>query len=153
MIGIEMERPKPPLSFLIVEDEPLLAMDVEMMVEDAGHAVIGEATSLYDVEGLDPIKPPDIAFVDMQLARNTNGLEVCAHIQKRWKNTIIVFVTANPKKIPDDFAGAHGVIAKPFSRNGFMNALIYLQESVCTPPPSTALPGSFIASPHLAATW
>lgn len=148
-----MERPKPPLNVLIVEDEPLLAMDVEMMVEDAGHRVIGEAASLYDVEALDPAKSPDIAFVDMQLARNTTGLEVCALIQQRWSNTIIVFVTANPKKIPDDFSGAHGVIPKPFSRHGFMTALHYLQESVCTPPPVTALPGSFVPSKHLSAMW
>ncbi|CAH0342496.1 response regulator [Rhizobium sp. CECT 9324] len=148
-----MERPKPPLRVLIVEDEPLLAMDVEMMVEDAGHTVIGEARSLHDVKSLAPGGAPDIAFVDMQLADNSTGLEVCAHIRQRWANTIIVFVTANPKKIPDDFAGAHGVIPKPFSRHGFMNALIYLQESVCTPPPVSSLPGSFVASPHLAATW
>ncbi|MBO9100673.1 MULTISPECIES: response regulator [Rhizobium] len=148
-----MERPKPPLSVLIVEDEALLAMDVGMMVEDAGHTVIGEAASLYEVEELEPPKAPDIAFVDMQLARNTTGLDVCAHIQKRWSHTIIIFVTANPNKIPDDFAGAHGVIPKPFSRHGFMNALWYLQESVCRPPPNAALPGSFLASPHLASTW
>jgi CheY-like chemotaxis protein len=148
-----MQRPKPPLSVLIVEDEPLLAMDVEMMVKDAGHRVMAEAASLYDVEALDPAQSPDIAFVDMQLARNTTGLQVCSLIQERWSNTIIIFVTANPKKIPDDFSGAHGVIAKPFSRHGFMNALNYLQESVCTPPPVTALPGSFLPSEHLAATW
>lgn len=148
-----MDRPKPPLSILIVEDEPLLVMDVEMMVEDAGHTVVGAAASLYDVEALNIRSAPNIAFVDMQLARNTNGLEVCAYIRQRWEDTIIIFVTANPKKIPEDFAGAHGVIPKPFSRHGFMNALVYLQESVCTPPPVTALPGSFVASPHLAATW
>jgi len=148
-----MERPKPPLSVLIVEDEPLLAMDVEMMVEDAGHRVIAEAASLYDVEALDPAQSPDIAFVDMQLARDTTGLQVCSLIQERWSNTIIVFVTANPKKIPDDFGGAHGVIPKPFSRHGFMTALHYLQESVCTPPPVTALPGSFVPSQLLSSTW
>ncbi|WP_313525995.1 response regulator [Shinella sp.] len=141
------------MSILIVEDEPLLVMDVEMMVEDAGHTVVGAAASLYDVEALNIRSAPNIAFVDMQLARNTNGLEVCAYIRQRWEHTIIIFVTANPKKIPEDFAGAHGVIPKPFSRHGFMNALVYLQESVCTPPPVTALPGSFVASPHLAATW
>jgi len=148
-----MDRPKAPLAVLIVEDEALLAMDVEMMVEDAGHTVIGEATCMSEVEGLDPVRAPDIAFVDMQLADNSTGLEVCAYIQKRWTKTIIIFVTANPKKIPDDFAGAHGVIPKPFSRHGFMNALFYLQESVCRPPPNSALPGSFFASSHLAATW
>ncbi len=38
-----MTAPCAPLRVLIVEDEALLAMDIESMVEDAGHRVIGEA--------------------------------------------------------------------------------------------------------------
>lgn len=148
-----MNRPKPPLSVLIVEDEPLLAMDIEMMVEDAGHRVVAEAASLFDVQDLKDDTAPDVAFVDLQLARGTNGLDVNALIHQRWPNAIVVFVTANPKKIPEDFAGAHGLIAKPFSHNGFMSALQYLQEGVCDPPPVSPQPGSFVASPAFAASW
>lgn len=109
--------------------------------------------SLYDVEALDPAKSPDITSVDMQLVRGTTGLQVCALIQKRLSKTIIDLVTANPNKIPEDFSGVHGVIHKPFSRHGFMTALHYLPESVCTPPPITLLTGSFAPSPNLYATW
>ena len=148
-----MKRPKPPLRVLIVEDEPLLAMDIQMMVEDAGHVVTAEAASLHDVEELSDTAAPDVAFVDLQLARNTNGLDVNRLVRQRWPAVIVVFVTANPKKLPQDFDGAHGVIAKPFSQNGFLSALQYLQEGVCTPPPVSPQPGSFVASPHFAATW
>lgn len=148
-----MNRPKPPLSVLIVEDEPLLAMDIEMMIEDAGHRVVAEAASLFDVQDLGEETAPDLAFVDLQLARGTNGLDVNALIRRRWPDAIVVFVTANPKKIPEDFAGAHGVIAKPFSHNGFMSALQYLREGVCDPPPVSPQPGSFVASPAFAASW
>ena len=148
-----MIRPKPPLNILIVEDEPLIAMDMEMMVEDAGHTVVAEAASLYDAEQLDEGLQPNIAFVDIQLARNTSGLDVCKLIQRRWPSTIIVFVTANPKIIPEDFGGAHGVIPKPLSQNGFVAAMKYLQEGVCDPPPTVQQPNSFTASPAFAATW
>ncbi|MHB2265854.1 response regulator [Aliihoeflea sp. PC F10.4] len=103
-------RPTPPLRVLIVEDEPLLAMDIEFMVENEGHKVIAEAASLHDVESLEDNASPNVAFVDIQLAQGTSGLDVNQLIQKRWPDTIIVFVTANPKKIPDDFGGAHGVM-------------------------------------------
>lgn len=146
-------RPKPPLRVLIVEDEPLLAMDIEFMVENGGHKVVAEAASLYDVENLEDGAAPNVAFVDIQLAKGTSGLDVNLLIQKRWPQAIIVFVTANPKKIPNDFAGAHGVIAKPFTESGFESALKYLQEGVCAPPPLSAQPGSFIASPSFAASW
>lgn len=141
------------LQVLIVEDEPLLAMDVEMMVEEAGHSVVGEAASLYEVEAM-PIEPaPDLALVDMQLARGTNGLDVSRLIQDRWPSAVIVFVTANPKKIPEDFSGAHGVIAKPFSRSGFMSALNYLGEGIADPPPASSQPSSFVAAPSVLEIW
>jgi len=148
-----MTRPKPPLNVLIVEDEALLAMDIEAMVEAAGHRVIGEASSFHDVIDLPKSLSPDLAFVDIQLAKGTNGLDVCRLIRSRWTDAFIVFVTANPKIIPDDYCGAHGVIPKPFSRNGLMAAMRYIEEGVCDPPPTTMQPASFIASPAFAASW
>lgn len=148
-----MTRPTPPLGVLIVEDEALLAMDLEAMVEDTGHTVIGEAASLPDVADLTDTLHPAIAFVDIQLAKGTSGLDVARLIGERWPGTIIVFVTANPLKIPSDFGGAHGVIAKPFSRSGLMSAMHYIAESVIDPPPRTAQPASFIPSSTFASTW
>ena len=147
------ERPCAPLGVLIVEDEALLAMDIEAMVEDAGHTVVGEAASLYEVEDLADDFQLDLAFVDIQLARGTNGLDVCALIRRRWSNALVVFITANPLKIPDDYAGGHGVIPKPFSRNGLLSAMRYIEEGACAPPPMSPQPASFIAAPALAAIW
>lgn len=148
-----MKRPSPPLNILIVEDEALLAMDMEAMIEDAGHLVVAEGASLHDVEALADDVRPDLAFVDMQLARGSSGLDVCRLIRSRWSDAFIVFVTANPKKIPDDYCGGHGVIPKPFSRNGLMAAMKYIEEGVCDPPPTSPQPASFVASPAFAASW
>lgn len=148
-----MTRPKPPLNILIVEDEALLAMDIEAMVETAGHRVVAEAASLHDVQDLPEKLSPDLAFVDIQLAQGTSGLDVCRLIQSRWHSAFIVFVTANPKIIPNDYCGAHGVIPKPFSRNGLLAAMRYIEEGVCDPPPTSSQPASFVASPAFAESW
>lgn len=148
-----MRRPKSPLSILVVEDEALLAMDIEAMIEDAGHQVIAEAASLFDVEALDKALAPDLALVDLQLAKGTSGLDVLALIQARWPDTFIVFVTANPMKLPGDCGGAHGCIPKPFSRNGLLSAMRYIEEGVCDPPPTSPQPSSFLASASFAASW
>lgn len=147
------QRPIAPLRVLIVEDEALLAMDIESMIQDAGHLVIAESSSLGDVEALDIALRPDLAFVDVQLAKGSSGLDVCRLIHQRWADTAIVFVTANLLKIPPDYCGHYGVIPKPFSRNGLMSAMRYIEEGVCEPPPVSPRPTSFIASPATDALW
>jgi len=142
-----------PFRVLIVEDEALLAMDIEALVEDAGHQVVGEAASVHELKGLPASAAPDLAFVDLQLALGTSGLDAARLIHERWTRAAVIFVTANPKKIPEDFAGAHGVIPKPFSRAGLTSALRYIEEGLTTPPPTSPVPASFIASPAFAAIW
>lgn len=141
------------MDVLIVEDEMLLAMDIEAMVEDSGHRVLAEAASLQDVEALPDDLNPQLAFVDIHLAHNSNGLDVCRYIKAHWPDALIVFVTANVSKIPADFSGAHGVIAKPFSHAGVVNAIKYLADGVFDPPPSMPRPASFVPSPHLEHRW
>lgn len=148
-----MRRPQRPFDVLIIEDEALLVMDLEAMIEEAGHAVVGEAASLSEFEALSPTLCPDVAFVDVQLAENSSGLDVCTRLKARWPLTAVVFVTANPKMIPDDFLGAHGVIAKPFSRSGLMSAMQFIEQGITDPPPSMARPMSFTASPQIGQAW
>jgi CheY-like chemotaxis protein len=141
------------MNVLIVEDEMLLAMDIEAMVEDSGHRVLAEAASLKDVERLPSDIDPQLAFVDIHLAQGSNGIDVCRLIRDRWPHALVVFVTANVSKIPEDFAGGHGVIAKPFSHAGVVSAIRYLAEGVLDPPPSVPRPSSLIASPNLQRHW
>lgn len=141
------------MDVLIVEDEMLLAMDIEAMVEDSGHHVLAEAASLQDVEALPNDLNPQLAFVDLHLAHGSNGLDVCRYIRTHWPDALIVFVTANVSKIPPDFSGAHGVIAKPFSHAGVVTAINYLANGVFDPPPNIPRPASLIASPHLERRW
>jgi len=141
------------MEVLIVEDEMLLAMDIEAMVEDSGHHVLAEAASLQDVEALSGDLNPQLAFVDIHLAQNSNGLDVCKYIRTHWPDALVVFVTANVSKIPADFLGAHGVIAKPFSHAGVVNAINYLANGLFDPPPNMPRPASLIASPHLERRW
>lgn len=138
---------------VIVEDEALLVMDLEAMLEDRGHDVVGEAASLDEFRALTLDHAPDIAFVDLQLADGSSGLDVCALAKDRWPETAVVFVTANPTMIPDDYLGAHGVIPKPFSRAGLLSAMRFLEEGIVDPPPTIDAPPSFIASPRIAQDW
>lgn len=140
-------HPQPPFTVLIVEDEALLALDLEAIIDDAGHRVVGEAMCLKDVEALAGLDAPVLAFVDLHLADGDHGFDVCRCIQRQWPETRIIFVTANAAEVPDDFAGAQGVIPKPFSQVGMLAALRFLEEAISRPPPRSGAPASLRPSP------
>ncbi|WP_027057989.1 response regulator [Mesorhizobium loti] len=141
-----------PLKILIIEDEALLAMELESLVEEAGHSVVGWATSSSEAKSMVGSTDADIAFVDIHLTDGPTGVEVAEYIGQK-KSSVVVFMTANPKRIPDHFAGAVGVIAKPYTMNGLTSALRYLQEGVRRPPPVSTRPAGFTLSPAFEAVW
>ena len=141
-----------PLKVLIVEDEALLAMELESLVEEAGHSVVGWATSSSEAKSMVESTDADIAFVDIHLTDGPTGVEVAEYIGQK-KSSVGGFMTANPKRIPDHFAGAIGVIAKPYTMNGLTSALRYLQEGVRRPPPVSTRPAGFTLSPAFEAVW
>ena len=141
-----------PLRVLIVEDEALLAMELEGLVEDAGHKVVGWATSSDEAREMVDRTAADLAFVDVHLDDGPTGVRVADYIRER-HGSMVVFLTANPKRIPEHFAGAIGVIAKPYTMNGLLTALRYLHEGVRRPPPTTALPAGFFLSPDYSRQW
>ncbi len=144
--------PLEPLRVLIVEDEALLAMELEALVEDAGHSVVGWATSSGEARDLVDTVEADIAFVDVHLTDGPTGVSVAEYIAGK-KASMVVFMTANPLRIPEGFAGAVGVIAKPYTMHGLEAALRYLQEGVRAPPPGSRLPVGFTLSPRYKADW
>ena len=141
-----------PLRVLIVEDEALLAMQLEAMLADAGHEVVGWAMNSSEAMQLFQRAQPDLAFVDLQLADGATGIEVARQIRAS-DSSVVVFITANAKMLPEDFAGAVGVIRKPYSTQGIEAALTYLYEGIRTPPPGGALPRSLTLAPEYRARW
>jgi CheY-like chemotaxis protein len=142
-----------PLRVLVVEDEALLMIDIEQIITDAGHNVIAEATSYEDVQQLDDDMYPDLALVDINLEGKPAGLQVAAYIRDKWKSTTVVFLTANPRLIPPDFAGASGVVSKPFTYTSLLSVLEYLERGVRQPPPNILLPNSLKLSPRFSELW
>lgn len=141
-----MSLERGPLRVLIVEDEALAAMLLRSHLEDAGHTVVGWATTEEEAVRQFEATRPDLAFVDLHLADGLTGLAVAQRIQRA--NAPVVFVTANVRMLPDDFAGAIGCIGKPYSMHGIQRALEYLEEIVRNPPPQCACPPSLTLAPH-----
>lgn len=109
------------LKILIVEDETVLAMSLELLIEVRGvHTVTGIADDLESALAEIEIDWPDLALVDIQLARGASGLEVAAALQER--GIPCLFMTGNPPTHPRPDL-AVGVLCKPFADGAFVTAL------------------------------
>ena len=141
-----------PLRVFIVEDEILLMMQLEAFLQDAGHIVVGTAISSREAKKVAAEINADIALIDIHLADGPTGTEVGQFITDH-TTMAAVFLTSNPKRIPENFAGAIGVIAKPYTEQGLFTALNYLIGAVRSPPPLVDLPRSLVLSPAYSQIW
>lgn len=136
------------MNILIVEDEVLLAMELESEVEDAGHHVVATAADSREAIELAEATSPQFAFVDIQLLDGPTGIDVGRYLSE--KTIPFVFVSGNLKRIPDDFAGGLGAIEKPYTMNGLQNAMQFLQSFV-DGGPTSVVPPSLVLSPAVLA--
>ena len=83
---------------LIIEDEPLIAMQLEGLVSDLGHVVAGTAaTRSQAVELLATIRP-GLVLADIQLADGSSGIDAVEDIL-RIGQIPVIFITAYPERL------------------------------------------------------
>lgn len=98
-------------SILIVEDEMLVALEMESILEDTGYNVVGIAADLAGaLEFADGTI--DLALVDLNLRDGLTGPEIGKRLASEHKAGV-VFITANPLLLGDGIAGTIGVLTKP----------------------------------------
>jgi len=114
------------LDVLIVEDEALLAEELAFLVREAGLRDVGRAMSSAEAIALACALTPDLALVDVHLKDGPTGIEAARLIVEDC-GAVVLFMTANVRRLPDDYAGACGVIGKPYSEQAVRRALAYLE--------------------------
>ncbi|MBV9286697.1 MAG: response regulator [Hyphomicrobiales bacterium] len=82
---------------LIIEDEPIVAMDLETIIEDLGHRVVGVARARRQAVALAAERKPELIMADIQLADGSSGLEAVNDILTGASKPV-VFITAHPAK-------------------------------------------------------
>lgn len=107
---------------LIVEDEVLVAMEMESILTDLGYQVVGIAHDLVAArEHFDD--DLDLALVDLNLRDGLTGPQIGATLGA--KGVTVLFVTANPRLLGEGVAGAIGVITKPTDEEMVKSAVAY----------------------------
>ena len=102
---------------LIIEDEPIIAMDLEAIVEDLGHRVVGVARARRQAVALAAERQPELIMADIQLADGSSGLDAVNEILTGASKPV-VFITAHPGRYLSALANRPEpafLLSKPFS--------------------------------------
>jgi CheY-like chemotaxis protein/DNA-directed RNA polymerase specialized sigma24 family protein len=83
---------------LIIEDEPLVAMDLENIVTSLGHRVTGTARTHAEAVAAVAKHRPGLVLADIQLADGSSGLQAVNEILQADKLPV-VFITAFPERL------------------------------------------------------
>lgn len=83
---------------MIIEDEPLIAMDIEDIVTSLGHRVTGIARTHKEALDLYRKRSPKMILADIQLADGSSGIDAVNEILTETAVPVI-FITAFPERL------------------------------------------------------
>ncbi len=99
---------------LIIEDEPIIAMDLEELVQSCGHRVVGVAASEAEAIAIATRARPGLILADINLGAGGDGTNAVSAILASHYAPVI-FVTAYPERLlTGDAVEPAFVITKPF---------------------------------------
>ena len=83
---------------MIIEDEPIIALDIESLVVGMGHRVTGIADTHTSAVDLASKTKPDLILADIQLADGSSGIDAVEDILAKFF-VPVVFITAFPERL------------------------------------------------------
>jgi DNA-directed RNA polymerase specialized sigma24 family protein len=83
---------------LIIEDEPLIAMDLESLVTGVGHRVQAVARTHAEAVKAVAARKPGLVLADIQLADGSSGLDAVNEILSSI-SVPVIFITAYPERL------------------------------------------------------
>lgn len=107
-----LKRKKSQPLVLVVEDEPLVRLDITLAMVDAGFAVIEVPDAEQALELLETRKSIGLVFTDVELAGKIDGLELANRVKTDWPHIPVMVTSGSATPGPDL---ADNFIAKPYN--------------------------------------
>jgi DNA-directed RNA polymerase specialized sigma24 family protein len=101
---------------LIIEDEAIIAMDLEAIVSGMGHNVVDIARTRGGAVTLGTKHRPDLILADIQLADRSSGIDAVNDLLATLGDVPVIFITAFPERLlTGERPEPAFLIAKPYS--------------------------------------
>src|ERR1700693_5189263 len=111
------------LRVLIAEDQPIIADLLEAALTESGYEVCGIARTVDEAVALGELHKPDLAVLDVQLAKGGRSPEIARRLNSRGKFGVL-YTTGEDSRISKlTLADGEAVIVKPYSAKDLVRAL------------------------------
>ena len=111
-------------SVMIIEDEAIIAMDLEAIISDMGHRVTGIARTRAEAVDLARADKPDLILADIQLADNSSGIDAVNDILNTLGERPVIFITAFPERLLSGEKHEPAfLISKPYAEDQVISAV------------------------------
>ncbi len=100
---------------LIVDDEPVIRLDLKAMLESMGHTVVGEADNGETALELARTLQPDLVIADIMMPE-MDGIELSKRLAKERIAPVLILTAYSEQAMIEgaDQAGVLGYLVKPF---------------------------------------
>ncbi|MFN3669765.1 MAG: response regulator [Brevundimonas sp.] len=114
--------PAPPLTLLVVEDDPAMAADLVDVLVDAGHGVIGPFSDAAAAAAAAAHQSIDLALVDINLVGNGDGIGLARTLTEAW-GVPVIFLSGDVAAAAAHARLAVALVLKPYGRRDVLQAL------------------------------
>jgi CheY-like chemotaxis protein len=120
---------------MIIEDEPLIALDLAHMVNSMGHRVTGIARTQAEAESLWGSSRPGLILADVMLADGSSGIDAVNTILSR-TDLPVIFITAYPERLlTGERPEPAFLVSKPFNPE---QVKVLINQALLFAPPARA---------------
>ncbi|UEM23501.1 response regulator [Skermanella mucosa] len=122
------------MRILIVEDDGLLAAKLGLTLEDAGHEVVGYATTVKAAMDLARQHRPALTLMDIDLGPGGSGIAAARGMKKHFRLASL-FVTEQADRAVQAADVALGFLAKPYTTDAVLDSIRVAASIMANEPP------------------
>ncbi|ADV50670.1 two component transcriptional regulator, LytTR family [Cellulophaga algicola DSM 14237] len=114
-----------PIKILIVEDNVIIADDMQSMLEEIGYEIVDNVIVYEQAIEVLKTKQVDLVLIDIILASDKTGIDLGKHIREKY-NIPFIFVTSNSDRATVENAKTvkpNGYLVKPFEQQDLYTSI------------------------------
>lgn len=121
------------LRILIAEDEYLIALELEMLVSEMGHEVVGHAATGPEAISLAEQARPDLVLMDLHLGQQTSGADAARRIRSSLGSAVAIISGSLRELEPSHLSEINPIamLDKPFRDCDLKHVIDLAQQERC----------------------